>query len=171
MANKRQAKKKRKKTLFDKQWAEVKKSTNLSKKEFREWYENVRRANRKTSRMRRSGRALYAPKFSTSIKGMSTHAFRVGIKKFRSVLERGYRVTTNKDIRNRFNRNIKFIFGGRATSRIRERLGELNDEQFFTWIEENPDLEKIAYDSENGALDYSELADIELGTIESRITW
>ena len=133
-------KKKKRLTLFEQQWREIRGKFNIRKYEFREWYDSIRRANKKTARLRKQGSTLKAPKLSTQTTYIRNRKdFTKSLKKIKNILRRDYRETSGTIARGQFYKNLRKIFGRKDANILIDEFDELSQEQLKFFIDENPD--------------------------------
>ena len=103
---------------------------NISEKEFKSFYNNVRKANAKASKFDKST-TLYIPQYSLKIAHIKTREdFERISTSLEEVLEPDYRALKNESVREQTYDNLEQIFGG-AGKNINERLKNLTDKQFL----------------------------------------
>ena len=141
-----------------KQYEQLSKLFKISKREFLDYYENVRKANRKTSRKKFKQRAIYHPKYSLTVNYIKTRAdflrYRKSVKK---VLERDYTKSINKTMRERAYDNIRKVLGRENAKPVIERLEQLSDAEYVEFFKENEDIESIGYDSDQSLFDFIDI--------------
>lgn len=135
----------------ERQYQAVRAKFNISRAEFKQFWTDVRKVNRKTKRARADGTALYAPVYSTNLEATLTsrEIFRERRAEFRNILRRDWRRRQNIQQREQFYRNIRNILGSTRESRqIIENFKGMSDSEFATFIERNEDIKPIVYDSD-----------------------
>lgn len=141
-----------------KQYDKLKKLFKISKREFLEYYKNVRKANKKTARKQFKQKTIYQPKYSLTVNYIKTREdflqYRRSVKR---VLQRGYTQDINKEMRNRAYQNIRNVLGRENAKPVIERLKQLTDEEYVEFFKENEDIESIGYDSDQTLFDFIDI--------------
>lgn len=158
-------------TKFEKQWKQIKKKRiRITKREFKQYYELVRKANRKLSSSYYTRQAFDTRKFSYSISHItSTSEFKKRFAKITEVLGRGYRKKSNLAIRQRMYSNLESVFDIAGASRLITLFEQLADNELLEFFKENPDIERIAYESDEGLDRYIDLVGMTLDKISNRL--
>lgn len=124
----------------------------VSKKEFLQYYEDVRKARRKIQRLERQNAFVSdtGHKFSLSVKNIKTvQELRYREKKIKQQLKPTYRKEAQEESRRRLINNINEIFKGqKGIGKLREFLknASINDLQKF--FNKNPSLQFLKYESD-----------------------
>lgn len=141
-----------------KQYEQLSKLFKISKREFLDYYKNVRKANRKTSTKQFKQKAIYQPKYSLTVNYIKTREdflrYRKSVKK---VLDRDYKQNINKTMRERAYDNIRKVLGRENAKPVIERLKELTDEEYVQFFKDNEDIESIGYDSDQTLFDFIDI--------------
>ena len=158
-------------TKFEKQWKQIKKNRiRITKKEFKRYYELVRKANRKLSASDYVRKAFDTRKFSYSISHIKTTSeFKKRFEKVKSVLGRNYRIKSNLEMRNRLYRNIENSFELGGASKLVQMFEQLSDNELIEFMKSNPDIEHITYESEESLERYIDLVGLTLDKIGDRL--
>jgi len=146
-------------TKREKQYKELRKRFKITKKEFNEYYDNLRKANRKGQRMKKQGNALYTVKFSTEINHIKTREdFKRYRKSIKSVLDTKYRYKMNIKYREILRDNLIKLFGYKGGNYINDKFKKMSDKELKKFFDENDDIQLILYDSDTqigNFLDYT----------------
>ena len=139
----------------EKQFQAVRANFYITRREFLEFWTDVRKANRKGRRMRNEG-ALYAPEFSTRLEVVLTSrdVFKERRESVAKVLKRSYRRSASYQIRERFYNNLREIFGTAEGNRLARDFRSMSDAEFSRWLDENEDLKPIVYNSKTSQYAY-----------------
>lgn len=123
---------------------------SISRKEYLDYYKDLRKARQKSYRLQNNDKALFVPHYSLKIDRFLTDRkeFLKYRRKIKNYLQRDYIKRQNLRTRENIRRNLTNAFKGdpRARSVIKKFL-ELPDEQINRFLMENDDIQKIAYDS------------------------
>lgn len=131
-----------------KQYEKLNKRFTLSKLEFLKLYYGVRKANAKGARLAKENDVLYHVKYSTKFKRiMDRYDYNTYMKSIMNVLDPKYKEKRNKEFKDRFMRNIEYILSDAAAKKVNDIVRKMSAEQLASFIEENPDLEKVMYES------------------------
>lgn len=141
-----------------KQFEQVRKKFKITKREFADFYNNVRKANKKTSTATFKEKAIYQPKYSYNISKLVDRQtflnYNASVKK---VLNRGYTRNMNNEMRERCYNNIREVVGRENAAPIIENLKRLTNEQYVQFFRENKDIESIGYDSDQTLFDFIDM--------------
>ena len=121
----------------------------LSEKEYLNLYYGVRKANAKGARLSKID-SLYHVKYSRKFKNtiMTREDYVKYMKSISNVLSRDYKERKNKEFKERFMRNIELILSDKAAKNINELIKNMSADELSRFIDENPDLEKVMYESD-----------------------
>lgn len=171
MAKRLKSKQAKRLTKFEKQWRQIKKKRiRITKREFKQYYELVRKANKKLSSNYYMQKAFDTRKFTYSISHITTTSeFKKRMARVTEVLGRGYRKKSNLAIRQRLYSNLENVFDTAGASRLVTLFEQLADNELLEFFKENPDIERIAYESEEGLDRYVELVGMTLDKISNRL--
>ena len=159
-------------TNFDKQWKQIKKKgIRISKTVFRQYYEDVRKANRKLGAKTYKSKTLDTRRFSYAISHIKTTSeFKKRMKTVQSVLTRGYRVKHNLEIRNILNDRITEIFEGSGEI-LKQQFAQLTDNELLEFMQENPDVNQLQYLYGELLENYISLIGLTAEKISGRLTY
>ena len=141
------------------QYAKLEKKFTISKREFLNFYEDLRKANRKVQRLKslsKSGResasALREVEYSTSTKALSSNIvtredFLKYRRSVRNVLKREWRTSENLRIRERTNTNLREIFEGTKVNSFIDYLNNLSDSETDSFWKANEDIKRLRWAS------------------------
>lgn len=133
---------------MEQQFQYLRKRFKLTRAEFTEYYQNIRKANKKAQNLKRYGNALYRPHYSTEVTGIRTRQeFTLRQKSLRTVLAKNFRTIKNYELRQRLYANLFYAYGAEAQTVINE-LETLSDAEISEFFDENDDLEFAFYDSD-----------------------
>lgn len=132
----------------EKQYMHMLSRFNMTRYEYLKFYYGVRKANAKGRRLAKAGDALYSVKFSTKMNRIfDRYDYNVYMRAIENVLSRNYKAKKNREFRKRFIDNIYNILDERAAKNIEDLVNEMSTEDLYNFIEDNPDLEKVMYES------------------------
>ena len=141
------------------QYNELRNRFKISKEEFDEYYDNLRKANRKGQRMKRQGNALYSVKYSYKINHIKTREdFERYSKSIENVLDTKYRYKMNIKYREILHNNLIRLFGYKGGNYINDKLKKMSDEELKKFFDDNDDIQLLLYDSDTqigNFLDYT----------------
>ena len=121
---------------------------NISKSDYLNLYYGVRKANAKGARLAKED-SLYHVKYSTKFKWVQTKEdYKKLMKSISNVLSRDYKERRNKEFKERFMRNIETILRDDAARKVNNIVDEMTASELKMFIDENPDLEKVMYESD-----------------------
>lgn len=152
----------------EKQYQAMREKFKLTRAEFLQYWQDVRRANRKGKRLREKSNTLYVPRYTTKFDEVITsrREFTKHRKSIDKVLSKNYQREMNYDLRHRYYTNLRRALGPRAESLIRQ-FKSLNNAQFKQFIDENEDLESLIYESQASKI--IDFLDITVETIKKRV--
>ncbi len=154
-------------TKQQKQLAELQKRFDVSESEFRNYYENVRKANIKGQRMKRQDNAFYIPKYSYGVKHIKTREdFDRYSDSVYSVLSPTYRVETNLKHREILYNNMIKLFGTEGGEKLINTFEQMSDRDLRNFFDRNDDLELLFYDSDT---EIGKFMDWTVATFDDRI--
>ena len=131
-----------------KQYNTLKHRFGLSELEYLKLYYGVRKANAKGRRLAKED-SLYHVKYSTKFKGvMDRYDYKVLMESIGRVLSPDYKKRKNEEFKKRFMQNIEMILSDKAARNINELINEMTASELKQFIDENPDLEKVMYESD-----------------------
>lgn len=162
------------------QYQKLSKKIKITRKEFKEFYENIRKANRKAQRLEKrvekgdeSATALRNVEFSTSKTAeriSSREEFLRYRKAVNKVLKRNWRTSENLRQRERTNENLEEIFGETPrTEGIQDYLNQLSDSDYNDFWNENKELKKLRWGSPKKARKAAKFLNETVGKFEERI--
>lgn len=159
-------------TKFERQWQQIKKSNiNITKKLFREYYEDVRKANRKLGSKTFKSKTLDTRRFSYAITHIKTTSeFKKRMAKIKDVLTRGYRVKHNLEIRNILDKRLIEIYGEQGNI-IRDQFAQLSDNELLEFMQENPDVNQMQYLYDEMLENYISLIGLTTEKISGRLSY
>ena len=132
-----------------KQYAQLHKRSGITKYEYLKLYYGIRKANAKGRRLAKDGNALYSIKYSTKFNRVrDKYDYQVLMSSISKVLSRNYKEKRNLEFKQRFINNIYTILSDAAAQNIVKLIENMSAEQLKDFIDENPDLEKIMYESD-----------------------
>lgn len=164
------AQKKKKPNLFERQYKTVSRRFDVTREEFREYYDELRRANKKGSRIRREVKGkLYVPEFSYTTAALRTREdFEHYLQAVKQVNAVDYLQKVNLRIRKQMRINLKQEFGQYTGESMFRELDKLSDKDLNNFLSAkiNSDWQTVAYDSKTQILDF---IDLSLADLKSRI--
>lgn len=137
--------------LSKKQQAEydiLKKRFRISLKEYKEYYDEVRKANKKLTQLNRKGKLLVPrSKYTTKVEGIKTkQQFKSRLTNIKKVLKRDFRQNVNFNARKNFVKSIYQVYRNSLTQKEMKELitlvNEMSDTQLLDFIDNNPELYK-----------------------------
>lgn len=134
----------------ERQYQQLRNRFNITRREWQQYYNDIRRANAKGRRLEKQRDTAYTPKFSTRTTRLNTRAdFLKHRRAVNRVLLRDYRKQVNEQVRNNFIKNTQNYFGStRDAQNLILRLKALNDRQLTELYNSNRELGTIIYDSD-----------------------
>ena len=140
------------------QYQKLSKKIDISRKEFADFYANIRKANRKAQRLAakvakgdKNATALRNVEFSlnkTSERITTREEFLMYRKAVNRVLKRDWRTTENLRQRERTNENLEEVFGETPkTESIQDYLNNLSDADYNEFWDDNKELKKLRWGS------------------------
>lgn len=137
---------------MEQQFKELRSRFRITRTEFAQYYNDIRRANKKGQNLKRYEGALYIPKYSLSVASIRTRSdFTARVKSVENVLAKGYRQRVNTVLRNRFFANLSYAYGRDADAVINIFM-TMSDAQMEQWLRQNKDIEIAYYDSDAQAV-------------------
>lgn len=131
------------------QYNQLNKRAGITKYEYLKMYYGVRKANAKARRLAKEGNALYSIKYSTKFKRIHTkYDYQVLMTSVSKVLSRDYKEKRNLEYIERFKNNVYAILSDAAAENIIKLVDKMSAAQLKDFIDENPDIEKIMYESD-----------------------
>lgn len=132
-----------------KQYETLHKRSGITKYEYLKLYYGVRKANAKGRRLAKDGTALYSIKYSTKFNRVrDKYDYNVLMSSLSKVLSRGYKDQRNQEFKQRFINNVYTILSDRAAKNIVDLIENMSAAQLADFIDQNPDIEKIMYESD-----------------------
>lgn len=137
--------------LSKKQQAEydiLKKRFRISLKEYKEYYDEVRKANKKLSQLNRKGKLLVPrSKYTTKVEGIKTKKqFKSRLSSIKKVLDRDFRQNVNFNARKNFIKSVYQVYKNSLTQKEIKQLvnmvNQMSDTQLLDFIDNNPELYK-----------------------------
>ena len=131
-----------------KQYNILKKRFNITPLEYLKLYYGVRKANAKGARLGKDNASLYHVKYSTKFNRVKDkYDYKVLMQSISKVLSRDYKEKRNAEFKRRFMQNIQYILTDKAARNVNDIIKNMTAEQLAQFIDENPDLEKVMYES------------------------
>lgn len=151
----------------EKQFQELRARFKITRREFLDYYNAVRKANKKLSGKNYRDQAFMSKKFSLKVGHIKNRGlFTIQKKKVKKVLEKSFTSALNEKLRNNVNNNLLVQFGNNPkVYSIIEKFNKLTDREFKFFFDENPDLSYLKYDS---LTDIGDFLDITVENITSR---
>lgn len=152
----------------EKQFQELRAKFKITRREFLEYYNAVRKANKKLSGKNYKDKAFMSKKFSLKVGHIKNRGlFTIQKNKVKKVLDKDFATDLNSHIRNNINNNLLLQFGdSQKVHDIIEKFNNLSDRQFKKFFDNNPDLNYLKYDS---LTDIGDFLDITIENIKSRL--
>lgn len=162
---------------MERQYQELRKRFRLTRAEFAEYYQNVRKANIKGQRMKKQPDALKTVKYSLEVAHIRTRQeFTNYRKSVGRVLERGYKQRSNLVVRQRLYSNLSLIYSDSddglslSYSYLVDLLNLMTDAELQQFLKDNKDIQPIAYDSDPIAIiAYAETIGLTIDKFANRI--
>ena len=134
---------------MQKQYNELNKRFGLTPLEYLNLYYGTRKANAKGRRLAKED-SLYHIRFSLKMPRIRTRAdYERRMMTLNFVLDREYKQKVNERYKAQFMHNINIILSDRAAQAINDLVKGMSASELKEFIEQNPDLEKIMYESDN----------------------
>lgn len=150
----------------EKQFQELRAKFKVTRREFLEYYNSVRKANKKVKSTSFRKKSLRTPSFTLNVGHIKTRKYFIQQKqRFKTILNRDYLTISNKKQRQQLYDNLRKVLGNKNANKIKTILDQLTDEQLKKFFADNEDLEKMMYDSEP---DIAQFIDITVDDILSR---
>lgn len=150
----------------EKQFQELRAKFKITRREFLEYYNAVRKANKKVKSTSFQRKSLHTPHFTLNVGHIKNRKYFLEQKKrFKTILNRNYLIVSNKKQRQQLYDNLRKVLGNKNANKIKTILDQLTDEQFKRFFADNEDLEKMLYDSDP---DIAQFIDITVDDILSR---
>jgi len=131
-----------------KQYNILKKRFNITPLEYLKLYYGIRKANAKGARLGKDNASLYHVKYSTKFNRVKDkYDYKVLMQSISKVLSRDYKEKRNAEFKRRFMQNIQYILTDKAARNVNDIIKNMTAEQLAQFIDENPDLEKVMYES------------------------
>lgn len=135
-----------------------KKGVKVSRREFKDYYDNLRKANKKLTSKNFRETALKANPYTLSVKRIKDRKdFLKARKNVNNVLQRDYKKRLNESMREQLYKNLRKELGARNAKPIIDKLKEMTDKELLEFFRVNDDLESILYDSDNSILQYIDM--------------
>ena len=142
----------------EKQFQSLKKKIKITRREFSDFYEGIRKANRKAQRLQakvekgdKNATALRNVEFSlnrTADRISSREDFLMYRRAVNRVLKRDWRTTENLRQRERTNNNLEEVFGENPrTEALQDYLNGLSDSDYNEFWNDNKELKKLRWGS------------------------
>lgn len=133
---------------MERQYNTLRNRFNISKSDYLKLYYGVRKANAKGSRLAKED-SLYHVKYSTKFKYVKDrYDYEMLMKSIGRVLSPDYKKKRNQEFKERFMHNIELILSDKAARNINDLIKDMSASQLRQFIDENPDLEKVMYESD-----------------------
>lgn len=134
---------------MQKEYNLLNKRFGLSHIEYLKLYYGVRKANAKGARLSKID-SLYHVKYSRKFENTiyTREDYAKYMKSIAKVLSRDYKERQNKLFKDRFIKNIETILSDRAAKNVIEIIKDMSAEELSRFIDENPDIEKVMYESD-----------------------
>lgn len=127
-----------------------KKGVKITRAEFKEYYDSVRKANKKLGSKQFKNTALKANLYTLSVKRITDRKeFLSNRRRVKNVLNRDYKKKLNASMREQLYKNIRRDLGIRNSKPIIDLLKEMKDETIIKFFNVNRDIESMLYDSNN----------------------
>ena len=159
------------KRKIDRQWWDIRSmfGYRISKKRSDEYYKNLRKANRKLSRISQDTDLLKNIRLGYGVTWMkSVKDFERAERRVSRILDRNYKKQANLEVRKRFYENLLDTFGSNEyTQEIIEKFEVMTDTEFKEFFEKYPDLELFKWGSPKELIEYVELTQLNYNTLET----
>lgn len=160
-------------TKFEKQWRQIKKKRiRITKREFKEYYQNVRKANRKLGAKNFKDKSLDKRKLSYGVWQItSLKDFRRAQTRVNKILTRDYLKQNNERLRQQFYYNLEYLYNDENAYMLQDLYSQLTDNELVKFMQENPDIERLQYASKESLEEYVELIGLTSEKIADRIKY
>lgn len=117
----------------------------ITQAEFSDYYKKIRLSRKKSARLKKSGLAIYYPKYSLSVSGIKTRKdFKKRVEKIDKFLLPTYVKNKNKIQRETLYETLRNYYGEPA-EKIITALSDMNDKAYIQFFKDNPDIKIIEY--------------------------
>lgn len=133
------------------QYKRLSRKFKISEREYKEYYDMLRKSRRKSMRMARDDSSLFVPHYSYKIENIlnTRKDFLDKRRSVRQFLKNDYKKRQNLKSRANIKRNLMKTFENDVrTKKVIGQFMKLSDKQLNQFLMENPDIQKIAYDSQ-----------------------
>lgn len=149
----------------EKQFKELNARFKITRREFLDYYNAVRKANRKLGSKSYKDKLFMSKKFSLNVGHIKNRGlFVIHRRKVKETLKKDFVSQVNRKVRENTYNNLLNLLAGNASDVI-SKLESLTDRQFDKFFKDNPDLNFLKYDS---LTDVGDFLDITLENIISR---
>lgn len=150
----------------EKQFQELKARFRITKREFLDYYNAVRKANKKLGAKTYKQRAFLPKSFTTNVGFIKTKKiFNQMFKNVSEVLQRDFTKKSNKRVRKNVYGNLVNQLGYDSAQIVIDKFSQLSDAEFKQYFEVNYDLKPLMYYDQDEILNF---IDITLDKILSR---
>lgn len=140
----------------------------ITQAEFSDYYKKIRLSRKKSARLKKSGTAIYYPKYSLSVSGIKSRKdFEKRVEKVDKFLLPSYIKNKNKVQRENLYETLRNYYG-EAAEVIITSLSDMDDRAYIKFFKDNPDIKFIEYyqgDSSN----YLELINETIESFKGRL--
>lgn len=142
----------------EKQFQELNTRFKITRREFLDYYNAVRKANKKVKTKTFQRKSLYIPSFTLNVGHIKNRKYFLEQKKrLKSVLDKDFLTKSNKEQREQLYHNLRKVLGYKNASKIINQLKELTDEQFKAFFKKNKDLSPLLYDSDAEIANFTDI--------------
>lgn len=150
----------------EKQFQELKARFKITRREFLDYYNAVRKANKKLSTKTYKQKAFLPKSFTLNVGFIKTKKiFTQMSKNVSEVLQRGFTRKANKRVRENVYGNLVKQLGYDNAQIVLEKFNQLSDAEFKQYFENNYDLKPLMYYDQDEILNF---IDVTLDKILSR---
>jgi hypothetical protein len=149
------------------QYKELQAKFSITKSEFHQYYDDIRKSRKKSSRLKKSDTSIYLPKYSLSVANIKTRSdFTKRVSSVSNFLMPSYVKTKNKITRQHLYDELTKYYGYDANEIIYD-LSLLSDTQYIQFFKDNEDLTAFMYYPKE---EYLELIDESIEKFTSRLS-
>lgn len=142
----------------EKQFQELNARFKITRREFLDYYNAVRKANRKVKTQSFTKKSLYIPSFTLNVGHIKNRKYFLEQKKrLKTVLNKEYLKKSNEKLREQLYNNLVNALGYENAMKIINKFNQLTDEQLKSFFKKNKDLSPLLYDSDSDIADFIDI--------------
>lgn len=138
----------------EKQYKMLNSKFKISKREYVNFYNDIRKARRKTTRLQKEGGTIKTPKYATGLRYLKSREDFLKVRKnVKRLLSRDYKKKSNAQQRKQLKDNIYAYFSKEDAKKIWDEFEKMTDDELIEFFNNNDDIDRIMYDSKTDLLD------------------